>query len=102
MADEITVGEVSRRVDRAERDIERLRDGQDDRIARAVATAVGPIAENLGEVKRDLDKHQEWHDNQSSQRVNLTWQKAGVYMAVATCLVGVATWAITLLVTHGR
>lgn len=100
MSDEITVGEVWRRAQQHQLDIEKLRDGQADTIARTVAPLIAPLAERIGEVKSDLDKHLEWHTEQSSQRVTLTWQRAGVYVAAAAILVGVITSAVTLLVTH--
>lgn len=102
MGDEITVGEVSRRVDQHQKDIEKLRDGQVDAIARTVAPLIAPLAEGIGEIKRDLDKHLDWHDKQASERVGMSWQKASVYIAGAACLVGVITWAITLLATRGK
>lgn len=100
MGEEITVGELWRWIKQHQQDIERLRDGQADTIARTVAPLTAPLAEDIGELKRDLAKHLEFHTEQTSQKVNLTWQRAGVYIAAATCLVGAITWAITLLVTH--
>lgn len=88
MADEPTLGEALRRLDRTDRDVRDLRSD----IPRWIADAMKPVADSVAKVERAQDDHERAHENAATNAVSMSWAKISALAAVAGVLIAMLTY----------